>query len=119
MMPSDKKEFRRFQDLVLEVLSLTNSTRSLLGIDIQGSVGLRKARALSLWQSVVERFACSTGKTIEQVNAYDVSEYLRTYVGLPWEWIQEWIHPYIEWSHQGLVYNTATRLAHQHQKEKE
>jgi hypothetical protein len=67
----------------------------------------------------VECFACPTGKTIGQVNTYDVSEYLRTHVGLPWEWIQEWICPYIEWSRQGLAYNTAARLANQHQKEKE
>jgi hypothetical protein len=85
MVPSDKKEFRRFQDLMFEVLSPTNGTQSLLGIDLQGSVGLRKPRALSLQQSIVECFACPTGKTIRQVNAYDVSEYLRTHVGLTWE----------------------------------
>jgi hypothetical protein len=101
MAPSDKKEFWRFRDLMFEVLSPTNGTRSLLGIDLQGSIGLRKPRALSLWQSVVECFACPTGKTIGQVNAYDMSEYLRTHVGLTWEWIQEWINPYIEQSRQG------------------
>jgi hypothetical protein len=40
-------------------------------------------------------------------------------VGLAWEWIWEWICPYIEWSYQGSVYNTAARLTDQHQKEKE
>jgi hypothetical protein len=119
MVPSDKKEFWRFWDLMFEVLSPTNGTRSLLGIDLQRSVRLRKPRALSLRQSVVECFACPMGKTIGQVNAYDVSEYLRTHVGLTWEWIQEWICPYIKWSHQGLAYNMAARLVDQHQKEKE
>jgi hypothetical protein len=67
----------------------------------------------------VEHFACPVGKTIGQVNAYNMSEYLWTHVGLTWEWIWEWICPYIEQSRQGSAYNTAARLADQHQKEKE
>jgi hypothetical protein len=115
MAPSDKKEFQRFWDLMFKVFSPTNSTQSLLGIDLHESIGLQMPRALSLQQSIVECFACPAGKTIGQVNAYNISEYLRTHVGLTWEWIC----PYIKWSCQGLVYNTAARLTDQHQKEME
>jgi hypothetical protein len=45
MAPSDKKEFRRFRDLVFEVFLPANGTSSLLGINLNGSVGLRKPRA--------------------------------------------------------------------------
>jgi hypothetical protein len=67
----------------------------------------------------VDCFACPVGKTIGQVNVYNVSRYIQNHVGLTWEWIWEWIHPYIEWSRQGSAYNTAARLTNQHQKEKE
>jgi hypothetical protein len=40
MAPSDKKEFRRFWDLVLKVFLLANSTSSLLGVNVHGSIGL-------------------------------------------------------------------------------
>jgi hypothetical protein len=40
MAPSDKKEFQRFWDLVFEVFLPTNGTGSLLGVDLQESIGL-------------------------------------------------------------------------------
>jgi hypothetical protein len=40
MAPSDKKEFRRFWDLVFEVFLPTNGAGSLLGVDLQESIGL-------------------------------------------------------------------------------
>jgi hypothetical protein len=94
--PSDKKEFRRFQNLIFKVFLLANSTSSLLGIDLNGSIGLQKPRASSLWESIVVHFACPAGKTIEQVTAHDVSGYIQKHVSLTWDWIWEWICPYIE-----------------------
>jgi hypothetical protein len=56
-------------------------------------------------------FACPAGKTIGQVNAYDITRYIQNHIRLTWEWILEWILewicPYIKWCHQGSVYNTA------------
>jgi hypothetical protein len=111
MAPSDKKEFRRFQDLMFEVFLPANGTSSLLGVDLHRQLDCESQGPChygNLWWTILPA-------TIEQVTAYDVSRYIWAYVRLTWEWI----HPYIEQSHQGSVHNTAARLTDRHQKEKE
>jgi hypothetical protein len=76
MAPSKKKDFRKFRDLIFEVFLMTNSTTSLLGVDLHRSIGLQNPRASSLRESIVDHFACPAGKTIGQVTAYDMSVYI-------------------------------------------
>jgi hypothetical protein len=72
-----------------------------------------------LQESVIEWFACPTGKQIGQVIPYNVSMYLRTHVGLTWDWVQDWIHLYIVQAQKGSAYNMAAAFTAKEQAEKE
>jgi hypothetical protein len=97
MAPSEKNEFQRFRDLIFEAMLPADGSGSWLGsAGLQGSIGLLRPRASSLWESIVEWFVCPEGKLIGQVTPYDMSMYLQTRMGLKWVWIQEWICLYIE-----------------------
>jgi hypothetical protein len=87
----DKKEFQRFRDLVFEAILPSDGSDLWLGL-----MGLLRPKASSLQESIMEWFICPKDKLIGQVTPYKVSLYLQTCVGLTWDWIQEWICPYIE-----------------------